>query len=48
MSSHLAFPARPCVLLLAAALLGSTIGAGVAFGRDAIVPNGSEAMTIQS
>lgn len=35
MSSHLAFPARPCVLLLAAALLGSTIGAGVAFGRDA-------------
>ena len=35
MSSHLASPARPCVLLLAAALLGSTIGAGVAFGRDA-------------
>jgi hypothetical protein len=36
MSSHLASPARPCVLLLAAALLGPTIGvAGVAFGRDA-------------
>jgi len=34
MSSPLASPARPCVLLLAAALLGSTIGAGVAFGRD--------------
>src|SRR5215208_5601791 len=35
MSSHLASPARPCVLLLAAALLGPTIGAGIAFGRDA-------------
>jgi hypothetical protein len=34
MSSPLASPAQPCVLLLAAALLGSTIGAGVAFGRD--------------
>jgi hypothetical protein len=29
-----ALPARPCLLLLAA-LLGPTIGAGIAFGRDA-------------
>jgi hypothetical protein len=34
MSPHLAFPARPCLLLLAA-LLGPTVGAEIACGRDA-------------
>ena len=34
MSPRLAFPARACVLLLAA-LLGPTIGPGISFGRDA-------------
>ena len=35
MSPHFAFPTQPCLLLLAAALMGPTISAGIAFGRDA-------------